>query len=93
MMKSTIRQLVLPLISGGEYPERAECDFSTPGSYDHRSRTQCASCGKVWLLSEAFVLTKKIGGEELVEHFCPEDQGGHVCASEFYLERLRGEGL
>lgn len=69
-----------------EFPERAECDFSLPHDYDCRGRTQCAHCNVVVLQASATIVTYSLGRSSLQEHFC-----GELCASEFALEKLRGE--
>ena len=63
-----------------------------------RGRTTCDECGAIIPLTDeasvemnrpsALVTVKHTGEGEIVFHFCDE-----TCGNEFYLERLRREGL
>lgn len=55
-----------------------------PPDYDCRSRTQCASCGHVILLSDALNVVRRHGHDKYIETYC-----GEACANEDMLESLR----
>lgn len=74
--------------STGTFPERTECDFTSPWYHDYRSRTSCGHCNSVILLTDALTVTKHTNSGDHTEHFC-----GEHCANEYYLEELRRVGL
>ena len=65
-------QLDLPLI---------EPDLFGMTTCDNHERCQCGPIP----LAEVLAVTKHIGRDECVFHFCSE-----ACATDYYLERLRG---
>ena len=49
---------------------------------------KCENCNKDILADDATTVTKHIGETTHLLHFC-----GEMCATEYYMERLRSSGM
>ena len=81
-----------------KWPSWAHLPRSQPEPNLLKGRTTCDECGAIRPLTDeaslemgmppALVTAKHTSEGEMVWHFC-----GETCANNFYLERLRKEGL